>query len=312
MKNLRKNHDFHKPVMVSEVIDFFETEKYARLNNPCLVDATVGLAGHAKEFVKRGFFVIGIDADNSSLKIAEEVLFEACPIPHRSDGGGSFRLLHGNFSKIDELIRSVYSGPVWGVIFDLGVSSFQLDNPDRGFSFSESESLLDMRFDRDKQVVKASDLLALLDKKKLKELFEFVLPANLSIKIADVVIKKRLEKPISTTEDFLQTIKPLVRRKGKINSATLPFLALRMAVNSEHESLSLGLNRAFKILEPEGRMAVISFHSGEDRIVKRYFKKLERLSLARSLTKKPFYPKDSEILKNHRARSAKMRVIEKI
>ena len=320
--------------MLSEVVGAFETERHAHLKGSCFVDATVGLAGHAKEFVKKGIFVIGIDTDAESLKIAEDVLkkaclagmpsglecppgwkpagLEACPVPHRMSGAGCFKLLQGNFYQIDALIRSVFAGPVMGILFDLGISSFQLDDPKRGFSFKDPKCSLDMRLDRENQEVKASDLLALLDRKKLKKLFAEVLPDGLAAIIADKIIKRRLQEPITTTGDLLDVIRPLVRKKSKIDNATLPFLALRMAVNSEKENLVSGLEKAFKILMPGGRIAVISFHSGEDRIVKRFFRLMEAESKAILVTKKPLVPGKSEISFNPRARSAKMRILQKI
>ena len=323
MKNPKKDRDIHEPVMISEVIGIFEAQKRALLKKSCFVDATVGLAGHAKEFVKRGIFVIGIDADAESLKIAEDVLkkacrdeipsrLKACPIPHQSDGAGCFRLLQGNFSEIDAIVGKVYKRPVGGILFDLGISSFQLDNIKHGFSFRHQDQSLDMRLDRKNQNVKAYDLLALLDKKKLKKVFAEVMTDNLAYRIADAVFEKRLQKPIHTVGDFLSLIKPLIRRKGKIDSATLPFLALRIAVNNEKENLENALNKAFKILATGGRIAVISFHSGEDRVVKYFFKDKVIRSEAVWVTKKPKVPEREEIFRNPRSRSAKMRVIEKL
>lgn len=312
MGNQEKVRKSHEPVMVGEVLKAFETDSFAHLKKICFVDATVGLGGHAKEFVKRNIFVIGIDADPGSLELAGEVLKKACPIPHHLNGAECFKLFHGNFSEIDTLIVKAYSGKVGGILFDLGISSRQLEDPERGFSFQDSQFPLDMRIDPSTQSVKASDLLAVLDGKKLKDLFSEVLLVNLAGIIAREIVEKRLQKPILTTGDFLEVIRPLIRKKGKIDSATLPFLALRMAVNSEKENLIKGLENAFEILSPKGRLTVISFHSGEDRVIKNFFRQMSSDARAVLITKKPAIPGQAEILKNPRSRSAKMRILEKI
>ena len=151
-----------------------------------------------------------------------------------------------------------------------------------------------------------------LDKRKLTDLFAEVMPRGLSSLIAKAVVKKRNDKPYLTVGDFLETVRPLVRRKGKVDSATLPFLALRIAVNSELENLKKGLEGSFKILSHKGRLAVISFHSGEDRIVKNYFREMSEKGEAILITKKPVVPGREELIDNLRSRSAKMRVLEKI
>jgi 16S rRNA (cytosine1402-N4)-methyltransferase len=153
--------------------------------------------------------------------------------------------------------------------------------------------------------------LAILDKRKLTFVFSEVLPEYISNVLADSIIKKRSQKQILTTGDFLEVIKPLMRKKGKIDSATLPFLALRIAVNSELENLKIGLEKAYQILLPGGRIAVISFHSGEDRIVKNFFRRMETENKGLSLSKKPTVPDKEEIAENPRSRSAKLRVFEK-
>jgi 16S rRNA (cytosine1402-N4)-methyltransferase len=311
MRKLKSERKLHEPVMVLEVVKALDTGKYAHLNNSCFVDATVGLGGHAREFVSNGIFVIGIDADASSLKITEEVLRKACPTTLGLQERGCFELLHGNFFEIDKLVLSVCKAPVQGILFDLGISSFQLDDFGRGFSFREPEQLLDMRLDKERQGVNASDILAVLDKKKLREVFAQVLPNNLALRVANVVINKREQEPIETVGDFLRLVKPLIRKKGKVDSATLPFLALRIAVNSEIENLERGLRGAINILALKGRVVVISFHSGEDRIVKTFFKNMENQKKGVLITKKPILPGGNEIAKNPRARSAKMRIFEK-
>ncbi len=297
--------------MVKEVLEAFEIGKGAHLKNLCIVDATVGLGGHAKEFVKRGVFVIGIDADRESLKIAEEVLKKACPTFHIS-GGRCYKLLHGNFSQIKSLIQEFEGKNIKGFLFDLGISSFQLDHLKRGFSYKNEDQDLDMRIDPESQKVLAKDLIALLDKKKLTEVFSQVMPFGASLKLANEIVRVRKIKPIETVGDFLQILKRLEKSKRSINTAALALLALRMAVNNERENLLSGLSLAFEVLERGGRIVVISFHSGEDRIVKQFFRQQEVLGKAKNLSKKPILPSYREISENPRSKSARMRIIEKL
>jgi 16S rRNA (cytosine1402-N4)-methyltransferase len=226
---------------------------------------------------------LGIEADPEMLEIAKERISE-----------GKFVL--GNFKSIDEIARNNGFENVSGILFDLGVTNLQLTSEGRGFSFANPEAELDMRVNPQDQGVKASDLLNVLREDQLTDLFKETLDRGAAGWISRKIIKVR---PIQTVGDFLEVCRGL-KGKSSLNEATLPFLAVRIAVNSELENLNEVLPKAYGLLKSGGRMIVISFHSGEDRIVKNFQE--SRLIL----------PSEDEVRVNPRARSAKMRVIEKI
>lgn len=327
MRQFKNQKRIHKPVLVKEVIDVLGLTS-AHLKKPLVVDATVGSGGHSEAFIKMGAFVIGIDADKKILNFAKDNLEkvqlrqgyvgQACPARYRLVPGsapsltrGCFKLIHGNFRKIDELIKNAGFEKVDAILFDLGISSIHFESEKRGFSFKDANTPLDMRIDVDTQKVTAADLLNSLPKSKLRELFEVVMTKRDAVKIAEEVVLVRKIFPIRTVGDFYKISEKLFKKRGKLHPATKPFLALRMATNSELENLKEALPKAFNLLEKNGRMAVISFHSGEDAIVKSFFKDLERKRSAQILTKKPVIPGVEEIKKNPKARSAKMRAILK-
>src|SRR3972149_6845691 len=298
MVNLDNDRQVHESVLSEEVIKALglpaHLNKDDSVDKPRYIDATLGLGGHSVEIIKRGGKVLGIDVDENAIKIAEsklkEVLraksltgLEACPTPYQ-DSKEFFTLVIGNFIHIDEIARSYGFTNVDGILFDLGISTPQLSSSTRGFSFQNKAATLDMRFNPKVQGVTGFDLLNSLKKRQLQELFEITLPKYISRKLAG----------------------------EKINIATLPFLALRIAVNSELVNLKESLPRAFSLLKPKGRLVVISFHSKEDVIVKKFYLEKATDGQAKILTQKPIIPKDTEIHRNPKSRSAKMRVLEKI
>lgn len=311
---MEKGQDYqelHKPVLLSEVLEGLRVKELAHLKKANFIDATLGLGGHTVEIVKNGGNALGIEADNETLEIARERLKLACPPTFRTNERGFYNLVLGNFRDIDKIAKVNGFNSVDGVLFDLGISSYQLGEK-RGFSFQDKSAPLDMRIDPRVAAVKASDLLMLLDAKKLSQVFETTLPRGTSKIIASNIVRKRKEKELKTVGDFLETISGVFRSRDKIHHATLPFLALRIAVNSEIENLREALPKAFELLKPGARLVVISFHSGEDFVVKNFFRREESDGRARILTKKPMVPGEHEVLENPRARSAKMRIIEKI
>lgn len=274
--------------MVKEVIEALHINK-----GSLYIDATVGTGGHALEIVRRGGKVLGIDMDPSMLEIARRRLTHARPI--------SFKLVQGNFKDIDRTAKENGFEKVSGIIFDLGVSNIHLTSPNRGFSFGDPNATLDMRLDTKSQGVTAADLVNALREDQLRDLFSSTLDRGSAGWLARKITGTRSFSPIKTVGDFLRICRRL-RGKPALNPATLPFLALRMAVNSELENLKEALPKAYGLLEDGGRLVVISFHSGEDRIVKTFFKQ----------TEKPLLPSEEEVNKNPRARSAKMRVLKKL
>lgn len=258
------------------------------------IDATLGTGGHSLEILKAGGNVLGIDLDPTMQKVAEKRLageFDR----------DKFKLVIGNFTDIDRIAKENDWTEVAGILFDLGVSNLHLKDLERGFSFENPGAALDMRLNRETQGVKASDLLNVLRPDQLVDLFMVTMDPGPSRWLSSRVISSRQEKPVSTVSDFLEVCKGLKTGKIGLNEATLPFLALRIAVNSELDNLKNALPIAYDLLEDEGYLVVITFHSREEEIVKEFF------------GKKGGYitPSLTEIDKNQRSRSAKMRVLKK-
>lgn len=292
----------HYPVMYREVVELLDIGRRA-----VVVDCTVGLGGHAAEFLKRmgkDSFLLGIDQDREALNIAADNLkpFE-----------GRFSLFHSNFSSLDKVLKQYDIAGADAFLFDLGVSRYQLDEPQRGFSFLK-EGPLDMRMNRDLAVC-AYDLINSLSENELIHIFKDFGQERYSRRIARAIIEARRNEPISTTDELAQLILSAVPQKRKsyrIHPATKVFQALRIAVNRELQSLSSGLNTAISFLNKGGRIAVISFHSLEDRIVKTTYKHYAHQGVLNIVTKKPLIPSDVELEENIASRSAKLRVAEKI
>lgn len=257
------------------------------------IDATLGTGGHTEAISQKGGKVLGIEADPEMLRIAKERI------------GDKAKLVLGNFVQIDKISKENNWKPVSGILFDLGVSNVHLKDLERGFSFENAEASLDMRLDPENQGVTGADLLNVLREDQLKEMFEVALDPGPAKWIAGRVIHSRAAKPIVTVGDLLEISEGLKTGRHGLNEATLPFLAVRIAVNGELANLREALPKAFTLLKPGGRLVVISFHSGEDRIVKNFGKTLP------AQTSKLVWPGEEEVKRNPRARSAKMRIIQK-
>lgn len=266
------------------------------------IDATLGTGGHALEILNLGGQVLGIEMDPKMIEIVE----------NRLKGKKNFKLVHGNFTKIDEIAKANGFDKVSGILFDLGVSNIHLKSLERGFSFDNGVAELDMRLDPDTQNVKGSDLLNLLREDQLEDLFAVTLDPGAAKWITGRVLHSRALKLIKTVSDLLEICRGLNTGKAGLNEATLPFLALRIAVNSELDNLKEALPKSFDLLEDGGRLVVISFHSKEDEIVKKFFKEKNLSKEAQMITFKPVMAGESEISVNRRARSAKMRILQKI
>lgn len=285
---------YHEPVLVAEAIEYLGPmagKKY--------IDCTVGGGGHTHEILKRKGLVLGIDRDPEAINEVKRL--------HQV--GKELILERGNFSNLKKIALSHNFGNVDGILFDLGVSSHQLEKASRGFSF-QKKGPLDMRMDREIEVT-ASDLVNHLDKRRLNEILYDFGQENLSWSIASAIFSARQIRPIKTTEELANIVSEVYRKKRirtKIHAATKTFQALRIVVNSEILNLQEALGQSIELLKPGGRLAIISFHSLEDGLVKRFFKQ----KTLKVLTKKPISPGPGEILKNPRARSARLRVAEKI
>jgi 16S rRNA (cytosine1402-N4)-methyltransferase len=289
----------HTPVLAEEAVHWLAIRP-----GGTYVDATVGLGGHALEILKqmggRGR-LIGLDRDAEALEIARERLkaYE-----------GQVTLVHAEFSRIGEVTANLGLPPADGVLADLGVSSMQLDEAGRGFSFRASGPL-DMRMDASVEALTAHEIVNRSQERELANLLYQYGEERDSRRIARAIVRAR---PIRDTA-HLATVVAGARKQGgrqKLHPATKTFLALRIAVNREMEELEQFLTRTPATLSLGGRWVVLAYHSLEDRPVKRRFQELAREAAFRMLTKKPIVAREAEVQMNPRARSAKMRVLEKI
>ncbi len=281
------------------------------------IDATVGGGGHAREILKASApdgRLLGLDRDLGALQMAGEELAEF---------GERVILVHGSFAHLGDVAADQGFSPADGVLFDLGLSSLQLADAERGFSFM-SEGPLDMRFDPTSPGPTAADLINELSADALADLFYEFGEERQSRRIAAAVVEAR---PIHGTGELVEVIKGAVgRRRGRLHPATLVFQALRIAVNQELSALKAALPQAVGLLRPGGRLAVIAFHSLEDRIVKRFIGReskdcvcprelpictCEHTATLRVVTRKPVYPTEEEMAENPRSRSARLRVAER-
>ncbi|HSA60522.1 MAG TPA: 16S rRNA (cytosine(1402)-N(4))-methyltransferase RsmH [bacterium] len=288
----------HRAVLVRESVDLLVTKP-----DGVYVDATVGAGGHAGEILKRlgaGGRLLGIDRDSDILEQARE----------RLAGDARVVLHHGSFEDLETAMRILGVRRVDGILADLGVSSLQLDRAERGFSFAK-DAPLDMRMDPGEGIT-AADYLAEVSEKELERVLKEYGEERFARRIARRILEARRRQPIETTAALAGIVSRAVPRgAGRIHPATRTFQALRIAVNGELDRLDALLHRAPAALAPGGRLAILSYHSLEDRRVKRAFVEAERLGALRRLTKKPLTPSEDEVRDNPRSRSAKLRVAEK-
>jgi len=309
---------YHTPIMLEEVIGFLNP-----LPGKIYLDGTLGTGGHTEALLERSAptgRVVGIDADAESIDIARERL-----APY----GERILLVHGRYEKAREILSRHGLSKVHGVLLDLGISRVQLESPERGFSFSRPGPL-DMRMDR-RSGTPASRFLQDLPEDQMARLFQTYGEERWARKIARSIVRSRKEKgEISTTRDLVDAVfrtLPRNARRARIHPATRVFMALRIAVNRELESLEEFLEDLPDLVHQGGRCCILSFHSLEDRIVKQRFRSLEKGSspsdtpedepskavpLFRQVRKKVLRPQREEILRNPLARSAKLRIAERL
>jgi 16S rRNA (cytosine1402-N4)-methyltransferase len=252
----------------------------------------------------QGGHLIGIDRDSASLGQAKKKLIS---LSLKID------LLQGNFSSLDKILAGLKVSVVDGILLDLGISSFQLDDGSRGFAF-RSDGPLDMRMDAQGQGITAADLVNTLKEAQLEKIISEFGEERFARRIAAAIVMQRSRARIETTKglaDIVLRALPKGYTRGRIHPATRTFQALRIAVNEELESLSLGLEVVFRMLKKGGRLCVISFHSLEDRLVKNKFKSWGFEQEGIILTKRPLVASDEECAANPRSRSAKMRAVER-
>jgi 16S rRNA (cytosine1402-N4)-methyltransferase len=306
---------YHEPVMLQEVIDWLCIRKTG-----IYVDGTVGGAGHAYAILKEtDCFLVGIDCDDEALEAAEKKL--AC-------FGSRKILVKANFAELGRVLEDLQIKKVDGVLLDLGVSSPQLDRADRGFSFNQP-ALLDMRMDRSLKL-SAYDIVNNFAQEDLEKIIRDFGEEKMAGRIARTISQKRKFSPLKTTVELAALIAaavPAKLRHQKIHPATKTFQALRIAVNNELDSIKPAIDTAAVLLNSGGRIAVISFHSLEDRIVKNEFRSLEGRCICpkdfpvcvchpeaqlKVLTRKALIPSAAETENNPRSRSAKLRVAERL
>ena len=305
----------HLPVMREAVLELLQCGP-----GGVFVDATLGLGGHAwaiLEKIQPGGMLIGLDRDEESLEKAR------LHLQPYSDGT---RLLHENFKNLPLVLNNLGIRPIDGILVDLGVSSYQLLLPERGFSF-QSEDLLDMRMDRTQRLT-AADLVNDLPEEQLADLIYRYGEERFSRRIAAAIAAAREGARITRCSHLAEIVSRAVRSRGarRVHPATRTFQALRIAVNQELEGLEAFFSNILSFLKPGGRLVVISFHSLEDRIVKRSFRMLSGNCVcerppalctcplqerARVITSRPLTPSDAELATNPRARSAKLRALER-
>ena len=295
----------HRPVMVRQVVELLQVRP-----GGVYVDATVGGGGHARAILERGSScrLIGFDRDPVALSMAARALAE---------WGERVSLLQANFSELEAKLTHLQVGPVDGIVFDLGVSTFQLADPGRGFTYQDPDAPLDMRMDPGLPRT-AADLLNQLDQRELADIFRRFGEERWAARIAAFVVRFRQRKPFERTGELVECVKAAVpaaaRRRGG-HPARRVFQALRIAVNDELGHLERALPQAMRALKVGGRMVVISFHSLEDRRVKQALAQAQATGQPvrmRVLTRKPLVPDEAEVAENPRARSARLRAAERV
>jgi len=301
----------HQPVLYHEIIHALQPKNEGRY-----VDGTLGAGGHARGILEAcapDGRLLGLDVDPQALALARETL-----APY----GDRIRLRQASYDSLTETLHEIGWDEVDGILLDLGLSSMQLDSPERGFSFQQ-DAPLDMRFDPASPTT-AADLVNALPGDELADLIFRYGEDHASRRIAQAIVKAR---PLQTTRQLAAVIEAVLPRKGRVHPATQTFQALRIAVNDELERVENVLPQAVAALKSGGRLAIISFHSLEDRIVKEYFRReskdlvnppyeriyeVEKKATLKEINRKVIIPGEAEIEANPRARSAKLRIVEKL
>lgn len=281
----------HIPVLLNEVIKVLDPKV-----GEFFIDGTLGGGGHAMAIAKclgSNGKILAVDVDDEAVKRVDV----------------EFKIFHANYTEIPEILKKEKLPKADGLLLDLGFSSFQIDDPKRGFSFLH-DAPLDMRYDARSKNVSAEDVVNGMSEKDLADIFWKYGEERWSRVITKKIIDERKKKKIRTTTELARIIEKAISRKGRMHPATKVFQALRIYVNKELENIETITGRIPDIITKDGRVAIISFHSLEDRIVKNAFRDLVKSKKALFINKKPIIPTRAEILKNPRSRSAKLRAIQ--
>lgn len=294
----------HKTVLLKESVEGLNIQP-----NDIYLDGTLGSAGHAKyalEINNGGIKVIGLDRDVEALERSKNRLLKY----------ENVTLVESSYGDLDKVLDTLNINKINRIMLDLGLSSDQFETSGRGFTFKNDEPLL-MTFKKEPKEgdLTAYEIINNWEEENLADIIFGYGEEKYSRRIARAIVSYREKKKIESTGELVEIISgsvPMFYRRGRLHPATRTFQALRITVNDELNTLKKGLERGFERLEANGRIAVISFHSLEDRIVKNFNKEKEELGLARIITKKPIVPSESEVEDNPRSRSAKLRILEKI
>jgi len=296
-EDMREYSAYHVPVLVNEVVEHLLTPQCK-----FILDCTVGEGGHARALLAscKDCFLIGVDLDSEVLNLAERKLKEF---------EGRYKLFKASYVDVDLILKSMNIERVDGILMDLGVSMYQLKGEGRGFTF-EKEELLDMRMDLESDFSAWNVVNEFSEEELSRIIFEYGEEKRFARRIARKIVERR---PINTTFDLVKAIAEAIpqreRARRKKHFATKTFQAIRIVVNRELDNLKNFLEKAPNFLTSGGRIAVISFHSLEDRIVKNAFRNSEKLKI---LTPKPIRPSEKEVKENPRSRSGRLRIAERI
>lgn len=299
-----ENNDYqayHKPVLLNELIDYLDLKP-----NINVIDATFGFGGHSLkiiEKIKPEGKILAFEWDPDVYQLGLRLLKEKQLME-------KIKLINENFSKIKSVVAKEKFQKIYGVIFDLGLSSWHYDKSKRGFSFKENE-FLDMRLNPEIKLT-AFEIVNYFSKRELVEILEKYGEEKEAERIVNAIIEKRKKEKIQTTRELAEIIKSVKKVKKKIHPATQTFLALRNFINQELENLQEGLDGALEVLEKGGRIVIITFHGLEDKVVKNFINKWKKMKKIKILTKSVIRPSLSEIKNNPRSRSAKLRAIQKL
>lgn len=291
----------HVPVLLNEVL-----KNLSPSQGEFFIDCTAGEGGHSLtigQLVAPNGKVLSINLDSEELILLKKNILE-------NDLKGVVSAVHGNFIDLERIVKENNFPKAIGILFDLGFSSWQLEHSGRGFTFQKNEPL-DMRLNpKDNSMATAADIVNGFSKEQLVTMFKEYSQETYAEKIATAILKNRKKEKINTTGTLVNIISQVVPRRGRINPATKVFLALRIAVNDEFLNIKNGLEAAYSVIAEKGKIVVITFHSGEDRLVKNIFRNWVAEDRGQLVNKKVIRPSYEEVKNNPRSRSAKLRIFQ--